>query len=148
MDPITKGLLFLAASWILFAVAIPVAKRWMVVKWDLMDEVKCRKQLKKMWDVLLYSHVGIGIIAYFFFSQAQKVKGFADQYLDYMFVLFAAGIVLQFVYTAVKEHTEDKFGVDPVTPTWWKVLGPVFRAFGKGVDYIHETIRIIFNKKK
>jgi len=148
MDPITKGLLFLAASWILFAVAIPVAKRWMVVKWKLMDEIPCRKQLKKLWNVLLYFHIAVAIVSYFFFSRAQAIKGFADRYLDYLFVLFAVGIVLQFMYTAVKEHTEDRFGVDPATPMWWKILGPAFRAFGRGVDYLHETLRIIFNSKK
>ena len=90
--------------------------------------------------------MGIGIIVYFFFSRAQKVKGFADQYLDYLFVLFAAGIMLQFMYTAAKEHTTDKFGIDPVTPLWWKMLGPAFVIFGKFVDYIVESIKMIFKR--
>lgn len=149
-DSVRFGILFVIFSWIFFVITLPLIKSYLVWKWKLLDEEQCRRKQKALWKVLFWVHIVVIAFSFFGLNYVQnhsKYSGLLDKYLVYLFLLFSFCIFLQIIYEAVREHTTMMFGTDPKTPLWWKVLKPIFRAFGRVCDLIVDSFKKVFNIK-
>ena len=149
-ESVRYGILFIIFSWIFFIITLPLIKSYLVWKWKLLDEERCRRKQKALWKVLFWVHVVVILFSYFGLNYIQyhpKYSGLLDKYLVYLFLLFSVCIFLQIIYEAVREHTTAMFGTDSKTPLWWKVIKPIFEGFAYVVGYVAGSLKKIFNIK-